>query len=209
MHQQSQGEDDERPLYLAHKSTHRRSEVHNIPTFNGRRRLSMGRHSEIRLRKPGDRPLHQTRHAFPPFHGRFRCLPRNHGWTAPALRAADPTDCDSLHLRDDRSHPLHQNLAVPRYVSSASSRGAAKSGDVGGPARGSLRIRTTADCRFLDDQRTGKMVVGCFAEQTTNRNEVRSSSRRDGRSPQMRRRWCSESRARTQVPGSGATGRYS
>jgi hypothetical protein len=91
----------ERHIQLAHESTHSGPEIHDRLAVDGRWRFLLGRHPEIRLRKPGNWALHKTRNAATAFHRRLRRVPRNCWRAAHAFRLVDVADWDSTHCPDD------------------------------------------------------------------------------------------------------------
>ena len=137
--------------------------VHSPPAPDGGRRVLLGRHFEIRLHQPGCGPVHQAGDSVSSFHRNIHWRARDRRGDVVPGGISHPAHFGSVHHRDDRGHTQHQDLAFSRDFAAAIAAGAAKDGDLGGPARDTCRLCTDRHLCISLDQRSGQVVAGCAA----------------------------------------------
>src|SRR5262249_10312634 len=101
-----------------------RTALNDSDSPDGRRRLFLRGHTEVRLRQPEHRTLHQDRPAGTGANGAFRGRTGDRRQTAGDVRVADSPHLGAVHHRDDRSDSVHKSDVVSGNVATPTSTNA-------------------------------------------------------------------------------------
>src|SRR5262249_37098861 len=115
-----------------------RAQGDGLDTPDGGVGVLLGRRDQVRLREPGGRPVHQAGYADAGDARPRDRRARDGGWPGPDRRLSHAPVRPALHRRDDRGHPLDQDLAVPWHVAPGPAACAPADGILGGDARVAL-----------------------------------------------------------------------